>query len=53
MKNKPKKFLRPSIQYLNEIWPVSQKSLATPGLDSVNERGEQWNVFSSNWIELK
>ncbi len=24
-KNKPKKFLRPAIQYLNEIWPVSKK----------------------------
>jgi hypothetical protein len=31
-KNMQKKNLRPAKQYLNEIWPVSQKSLATPGI---------------------
>ncbi len=30
---KDKKNLQPAIQYLNEIWPLSKKSLATPALD--------------------
>jgi len=33
-KNMPKKIFAAAKQYLNEIWPVSKKSLPTPGVYS-------------------